>query len=84
MVAVRGNSAPFQTPPAPPADPGVTTRPPPAQATTTQPTSPLQPSSGTQQPLARQTQVKRTRKVPKLPATARSVHPSEEATRTLS
>lgn len=62
-------SGPFQTPPAPPADPAVTTRSPPAQAATTQPTSPLQPSSGTQQPLTRQTQVKRTRKVPKPPAT---------------
>ncbi|KAG1693122.1 hypothetical protein DVH05_023902 [Phytophthora capsici] len=64
-------SGPFQTPPAPPADPAVTTRSPPAQATTTQPTSPLQPSSGTQQPLERQTQEKRTRKVPKPPATGK-------------
>eukprot|EP00644_Phytophthora_capsici_P000277 jgi/Phyca11/13649/fgenesh1_pg.PHYCAscaffold_4_\ len=64
-------SGPFQTPPAPPADHAVTTRSPPAQATTTQPTSPLQPSSGTQQPLERQTQVKRTRKVPKPPATGK-------------
>ncbi|KAI9989418.1 hypothetical protein PInf_019701 [Phytophthora infestans] len=63
------SSGPFQTPPAPPADYAVTTRSPPAQAATTQPTSPLQPSSGTQQPLTRQTQVKRTQKVPKPPAT---------------